>query len=157
MVIVISMKNMHFVPTSSSLCLHLCFLLCHWISWTTTGYACEELSEVSPDHQFLAYTMYDKENDHFVLSVRNLATGLLCDMPQISNVANLAWAMDGQTLLYTITDSNKRPFRLVVISSLLHVICMEEFSSSTSNPPTPPSSFFPTPASLFLFGWLIKK
>ncbi|KAK2981021.1 hypothetical protein RJ640_012180 [Escallonia rubra] len=33
------------------------------------GYAYEELSEVSPDHRFLAYTMYDKDNDYFKLSV----------------------------------------------------------------------------------------
>ncbi|KAK9134811.1 hypothetical protein Syun_014141 [Stephania yunnanensis] len=34
------------------------------------GYSYEELSEVSPDHRFLAYTMYNKDNDSFRLSIR---------------------------------------------------------------------------------------
>lgn len=78
-----------------------------------TGYAYEELSEVSPDHRFLAYTMYDKDNDFFRLSVRDLTSGSLCSKPQVDRVANLAWAKDGQALLYTVTDNNKRPYRLV--------------------------------------------
>ncbi|EEF40045.1 protease 2 [Ricinus communis] len=76
------------------------------------GYAYEELSEVSPDHKFLAYTMYDKENDWFRLSVRNLNSGALCSKPQADRVSNLAWAKDGQALLYVVTDQYKRPCRL---------------------------------------------
>lgn len=78
-----------------------------------TGYAYEELSEVSPDHRFLAYTMYDKDNDYFKLSVRNLNSGSLCSKPQAGRVSNLAWAKDGQALLYVLTDNNKRPYRWV--------------------------------------------
>ncbi|OVA10529.1 Peptidase S9 [Macleaya cordata] len=76
------------------------------------GYAYEELSEVSPDHRFLAYTMYDKDNDFFRLSVRDLSSGSLCKKPEADRVANLAWGKDGKTLLYTVTDSNKRPYRI---------------------------------------------
>ncbi|KAF5463876.1 hypothetical protein F2P56_014004 [Juglans regia] len=76
------------------------------------GYAYEELSEVSPDHRFLAYTMYDKDNDYFKLSVRNLNSGSLCSKPQAGRVSNLAWAKDGQALLYVLTDNNKRPYRI---------------------------------------------
>ncbi|XP_065633941.1 uncharacterized protein LOC112038081 [Quercus suber] len=76
------------------------------------GYAYEELSEVSPDHRFLAYTMYDKDNDYFRLSVRNLNSGSLCSKPQAERVSNLAWAKDGQALLYVVTDNNKRPYRI---------------------------------------------
>ncbi|CAI9780751.1 unnamed protein product [Fraxinus pennsylvanica] len=76
------------------------------------GYAYEELSEVSPDHRHLAYTMYDKDNDCFKLFVRNLDFGLLCSKPQADRVSNIAWAKDGQALLYVVTDDNKRPFRL---------------------------------------------
>lgn len=78
-----------------------------------TGYAYEERSEVSPDHRLLAYTMYNKDNDFFTLSVRDLATGSLCSKPQADRVSNLAWAMGGQALLYTVTNTNKRPYRLV--------------------------------------------
>lgn len=75
------------------------------------GYAYEELSEVSPDHRFLAYTMYDKDNDFYKLSVRNLNSGALCGKPQADRVSSLAWAKDGQALLYVVTDQKKRPCR----------------------------------------------
>jgi protease II len=75
------------------------------------GYAYEELSEVSPNHQFLAYTMYDKDNGYFKLSVRNLNSGSLCSTPQADRVSNLAWAKDGQALLYVVTDQKMRPYR----------------------------------------------
>jgi len=80
---------------------------------TFVGYAYEELSEVSPNHQFLAYTMYDKENDYFKLSVRNLNSGSLCSKPQTERVSNLAWAKDGHALLYVVTDQKMRPYRWV--------------------------------------------
>ncbi|KAJ4843267.1 hypothetical protein Tsubulata_009870 [Turnera subulata] len=76
------------------------------------GYAYEELSEVSPDHKFIAYTMYDKDNDSFRLSVRNLNSGALCSKPQADRVSNLAWAKDGQALLYVVTNHYKRPYRI---------------------------------------------
>ncbi|KAK9142034.1 hypothetical protein Syun_011434 [Stephania yunnanensis] len=47
------------------------------------GYSYEELSEVSPDHRFLAYTMYNKDNDSFRLSVRDLSSGSLCSKPDV--------------------------------------------------------------------------
>ncbi|CAL5197655.1 unnamed protein product [Lathyrus oleraceus] len=76
------------------------------------GYAYEELSEVSPNHHFLAYTMYDKDNGYFKLSVRNLNSGSLCSKPQADRVSNLAWAKDGQALLYVVTDEKMRPYRI---------------------------------------------
>jgi protease II len=71
------------------------------------GYAYEELSEVSPNHQFLAYTMYDNDNGYFKLSVRNLNSGSLCSKPQADRVSNLAWAKDGQALLYVVREKNE--------------------------------------------------
>ncbi|XP_010255071.1 PREDICTED: uncharacterized protein LOC104595842 isoform X2 [Nelumbo nucifera] len=82
------------------------------IRFSVGGYAYEELSEVSPDHRFLAYTMYDKDTDFFRLSVRDLSSGSLCSKPQANRVSNLAWAMDGKALLYAVTDDNKRPYRI---------------------------------------------
>lgn len=76
------------------------------------GIAYEELSEISPDQRYLAYTMYDKDNDYFKLSVRDLNFGSLCDKPQAEHVSGLAWAKGGQALLYVVTDQNKRPYRL---------------------------------------------
>ncbi|XP_073006031.1 uncharacterized protein [Typha latifolia] len=76
------------------------------------GYSYEELSEVSPDHRYLAYTMYNKEKDSFTLSVRDLTTGALCDKPNADRVANLSWAMNGKALLYTVTNNDRRPYRI---------------------------------------------
>ncbi|KAJ0041130.1 hypothetical protein Pint_28154 [Pistacia integerrima] len=93
------------------------------------GYAYEELSEVSPDHRFLAYTMYDKDNDYFKLSVRNLNSGSLCSKPQAVRVSNIAWAKDGQTLFYVVTDDNKRPYRIycsIIGSTDEDVLLLEE-------------------------------
>ncbi|GER35697.1 prolyl oligopeptidase family protein [Striga asiatica] len=76
------------------------------------GYAYEELSEVSPDHRHLAYTMYDKDNDYFKLSVRDLNFGSLCSKPQAERVSSMAWNKDGKALLYVVTNDKKKPFRL---------------------------------------------
>ncbi|XP_052197031.1 uncharacterized protein LOC127804246 isoform X2 [Diospyros lotus] len=76
------------------------------------GYAYEELSEVSPDHRYLAYTMYDKDNDYFKLSVRDLNFGSLCSKPQADRVSNLAWAKGGRALVYVVTNHKKRPCRI---------------------------------------------
>ncbi|KAG9440773.1 hypothetical protein H6P81_020938 [Aristolochia fimbriata] len=97
------------------------------------GYAYEELSEVSPDHRFLAYTMYDKDNDCFTMSVRDLALGNLCDKPRADRVANLAWAADGKTLLYSVTNANKRPYRIfcsMIDSDKEDVLLLEEFDEN---------------------------
>ncbi|WRX08111.1 Peptidase S9A [Theobroma cacao] len=93
------------------------------------GYAYEELSEISPDHKFLAYTMYDKDNDYFKLSVRNLNSGALCSKPNANRVSNLAWIKDGQALLYVITDENRRPHRIycsMIGSTEEDVLLLEE-------------------------------
>lgn len=88
------------------------------------GYSYEELSEISPDHKFLAYTMYDKDNDYFKLCVRNLKSGALCSKPNADRVSNIAWAKNGQALLYVVTDQNKRPFRLVKPFLLIKLGCL---------------------------------
>ncbi|KAK9129655.1 hypothetical protein Sjap_010142 [Stephania japonica] len=93
------------------------------------GYSYEELAEVSPDHRFLAYTMYDKDNDYFRLSVRDLSSGSLCGKPDVERVANLAWAKNGQALLYTVTNKDKRPYRIfcsVIGSSEDDFLLLEE-------------------------------
>lgn len=97
------------------------------------GFAYEELSEVSPDHRYLAYTMYDKDNDYFKLSVRDLNFGSLCRKPQADWVSNIAWGKDGQTLLYVVTDHCKRPYRIycsIIGSEQDDVLLLEEPSEN---------------------------
>nr|KAJ0224841.1 hypothetical protein LSAT_V11C100041770 [Lactuca sativa] len=76
------------------------------------GYAYQEVSEVSPHRRFIAYTMYDKDNDFFKLCVRDLNSGSLCSKPQADWVCNVAWAKGGQALLYVVTDQKKKPYRI---------------------------------------------
>ncbi|KAL7602515.1 hypothetical protein Lser_V15G22179 [Lactuca serriola] len=59
-------------------------------------FAYEEVSKVSPDLRFIAYTMYGKDNDFFKLCVRDLSLGSLCSKPQDDSVCNVAWAKGGQ-------------------------------------------------------------
>ncbi|KAL5201135.1 hypothetical protein ABZP36_035489 [Zizania latifolia] len=93
------------------------------------GYSYEELSEVSPDHRFIAYTMYDKDKDSFTLMVRDLVTGTLCDKPRADRVSNISWAMDGKALVYAVTNEDRRPYRLfcsIIGSSKDDVLILEE-------------------------------
>ncbi|KAJ3670119.1 hypothetical protein LUZ60_010443 [Juncus effusus] len=76
------------------------------------GYSYEELSEVSPNHNYIAYTMYDKEKDCFVLLVRDLRIGTVLNKPCADRVSGLAWAINDEALLYTVTNEEKRPFRI---------------------------------------------
>lgn len=55
--------------------------------------------------------MYDKDNDYFRLSVRDLNSGSILSKPQADRVSNLAWVKDGKALLYTVTNNNRRPYR----------------------------------------------
>lgn len=66
---------------------------------------------MSPNHRYLAYTLYDKDKDSFTLSVRDLASGAHCDKPQVDRVSNVAWAMDGKALFYVVTDQYRRPYK----------------------------------------------
>ncbi|XP_051115940.1 uncharacterized protein LOC127241094 [Andrographis paniculata] len=93
------------------------------------GYVYEEHSEVSPDHRYLAYTLYDKDNDFFKLYVRDLNFGSLCSKPQANRVCNIAWAKDGRALVYAVTDDKKRPFRIycsIIGSNDQDVLLLEE-------------------------------
>lgn len=58
--------------------------------------------------------MYDKDNGHFRLTVRDLNSGSTLSKPQVDRVSNLAWVMEGKALLYTVTNDIKRPYQLVI-------------------------------------------
>ncbi|KAK3133492.1 hypothetical protein QOZ80_6AG0537250 [Eleusine coracana subsp. coracana] len=93
------------------------------------GYSYEELSEVSPDHRFIAYTMYDKDKDSFTLLVRDLVTGTLLDKPRADRVSNISWAMDGKALVYIVTNEDRRPYRLfcsIIGSNKDDILILEE-------------------------------
>lgn len=66
---------------------------------------------MSPDHNFLAYTIDVSGGEDFILQVKDLRTGLVIPNLQVQGVVSVAWAEDGRTLFYTQSDNNQRPFR----------------------------------------------
>ncbi|XP_022149039.1 uncharacterized protein LOC111017556 [Momordica charantia] len=75
------------------------------------GYVHVGTCRVSPDHNFLAYTVDITGSEHFMLQVKDLGSGLIIPKSQ-KGVVSLAWAEEGRTLFYTQSDENQRPYRV---------------------------------------------
>ncbi len=70
------------------------------------------VSEVSPDHRLLAYSVDTSGAEEFTLYIKDLTTGQL--LPEsIGNTSHaVTWANDSRTLFYTLLDHARRPCRL---------------------------------------------
>jgi oligopeptidase B len=70
------------------------------------------VSEVSPDHRMLAYSVDTSGAEEFTLFIKDLTTGELLaeSIPRTSH--GVAWANDSRTLFYTVMDDARRPCRL---------------------------------------------
>ncbi|CAK7326421.1 unnamed protein product [Dovyalis caffra] len=77
------------------------------------GYVHVGTCRVSPDHNFLAYTLDITGNEQFILQVKDLKDGYIVARSQVDGVVSLAWAQDSTTLFYTVSDENQRPYRVV--------------------------------------------
>lgn len=75
------------------------------------GYVHVGACRVSPDHSFLAYTLDITGGEQFMLQIKDLRSGILQDL-RVAGVVSLAWAQDGCTLFYTISDDTQRPYRV---------------------------------------------
>ncbi|CAH2066286.1 unnamed protein product [Thlaspi arvense] len=75
------------------------------------GYVHVGVCRVSPDHNYLAYTVDPKGDERFLLQIKDLRSGRLVPRLEADGVVSLAWALDGTTLFYTVTDENQRPHR----------------------------------------------
>lgn len=67
---------------------------------------------VSPDHNYLAFTLDITGAERFMLQVKNLSNGVLENL-RVDDVVSLAWAEDSCTLFYTVSDENQRPDRQI--------------------------------------------
>jgi len=68
--------------------------------------------EVSPDGNYLAFSLDDTGFREYTLQVKDLRTGeLLPD--RIEKVKSVAWASDSQTIFYTVDDETKRPHQVL--------------------------------------------
>ncbi|XP_052198728.1 uncharacterized protein LOC127805924 isoform X1 [Diospyros lotus] len=77
------------------------------------GYVHVGTCRVSPDHRFLAYTLDITGSENFMLQIKDLRTGHILPKLRADAVVSLAWAQDGSTLFYTVSDENQRPYRVL--------------------------------------------
>lgn len=76
------------------------------------GYVHVGMCRISPDHRYLAYTLDVTGRELFMLHVKDLKTGSILSNTNVEGVVSLAWAKDGQTLLYTVIDDLQRPYKV---------------------------------------------
>ncbi|CAL1395198.1 unnamed protein product [Linum trigynum] len=90
------------------------------------GYVHVGACRVSPDHNFIAYTVDVNGSEQFLLRIKDLGDGSIVQRSEVEGVVSLAWARDGRTLFYTVSDENQRPYR---------VLCTEVGSDGTNDMP----------------------
>jgi len=81
-----------------------------------TGYVHVGTCRVSPDHNYLAYTVDISGGERFMLQVKDLRSGLHDPKIEVDGVVSLAWARDASSLFYTQSDENQRPYRQNIIT-----------------------------------------
>jgi oligopeptidase B len=70
------------------------------------------VSEVSPDHRLLAYSVDTSGAEDFTLYIKDLTTGRLLAESIGNTSLGVTWANDSRTLFYTLLDHARRPGRL---------------------------------------------
>lgn len=95
------------------------------------------VSEVSPDHRLLAYSVDTSGAEEFTLYIKDLTTGELLADRMEGTSPGVAWANDSRTLFYTVLDHARRPCRLYR-------------HSLGSSPSTDPLVYFEPDESFFL-------
>ncbi|XP_057543119.1 uncharacterized protein LOC130821389 [Amaranthus tricolor] len=77
------------------------------------GYVHVGACRVSPDHNFLAYTLDVTGSERFTLQIKDLRDGHFISSVKSDAIVSLAWARDGSSLFYTVTDDNQRPYKVL--------------------------------------------
>ena len=70
------------------------------------------VSEVSPDHRLLAYSVDISGAEEFTVYIKDLTTGRLLAESIGNTSLGVTWANDSRTLFYTLLDHARRPCRL---------------------------------------------
>ncbi|KAK9676062.1 hypothetical protein RND81_11G051300 [Saponaria officinalis] len=76
------------------------------------GYVHVGTCRVSPDHNFLAYTLDINGSERFFLEMKDLRDGRVIPTVKADSVVSLAWAQDSSVIFYTVPDDNQRPYRV---------------------------------------------
>ncbi|GMH01817.1 hypothetical protein Nepgr_003656 [Nepenthes gracilis] len=77
------------------------------------GYVHVGTCRVSPDHNFLAYTIDTTGSENFMLQVKDLREGHVNPKLSADGVVSLAWAHDSSNLFYTVSDKSQRPYKVL--------------------------------------------
>ncbi|MDY6941401.1 MAG: S9 family peptidase [Pseudomonadota bacterium] len=67
---------------------------------------------VSPDHRYLAWTEDRDGSETFMLRIKDLNSGALLEEVITPVHGDLIWAEDSRTVLYTVDDAARRPWRV---------------------------------------------
>ncbi|XP_009761516.1 uncharacterized protein [Nicotiana sylvestris] len=76
------------------------------------GYVHVGTCRVSPDHNYLAYTVDVTGSEQFVLQIKELRNDRVLPTLEVEGVVSLEWAQDSCTFFYTLSDQNQRPYRV---------------------------------------------
>ncbi len=66
--------------------------------------------KISPDHNYLAYSIDNDGSESYTLKIKDLRT-LEHLKDEITDSSSVEWSNDNQSLLYSILDDTKRPFK----------------------------------------------
>lgn len=98
------------------------------------GYVHVGTCRISPDHNFLAYTVDISGSEKFMLQVKDLRTMKNITKSSVKGVVSVEWAQDCHTLFYTESDESQRPYRVLATDvrapSLVGVPIFTETDSS---------------------------
>lgn len=68
--------------------------------------------KISPNHQFLAYSIDPTGSETYTLYVKDLNSGELLEDKILNTYYDVEWANDNKTLFYSILDEAKRPYKI---------------------------------------------
>ncbi|MBI3193225.1 MAG: oligopeptidase B, partial [Ignavibacteriae bacterium] len=63
--------------------------------------------DISPDEEWVAFSVDTNGSENYILQIMNMDDGDIM-REQIPNTESVVWAMDNQTLFYTVEDTAKR-------------------------------------------------
>lgn len=70
-----------------------------------------EKLKVSPDHNFVAFSMDTTGSEEYTIIVKDLRFNVITDTILLTS-GNFEWSNDSRSIFYTVMDDTQRPFRL---------------------------------------------
>lgn len=68
---------------------------------------------VSPNHRYLAYSTDVSGDEVYTLYIKEIETGRVFEETITGTGSSVEWAMDDQTLFYSVLDDTKRPYKIM--------------------------------------------